>query len=218
MYGRHRLADDEDVVLVLRPHWAVIVLPVLAGLAALVVGAIVHSLVPGGFLQEPLRMVVIALTLAVVGWLAVRPVLRWATTRLVVTNERLLWRRGLLSRHSREIPLERLSDVTVSQSLVERLFGLGDLLVQPVGELTRLTVADLPHPERVLEAINRQVQARETRHGGATPPWPSPAIQGGPAPGAGVVQQLQHLAELRDRGVIDPREFQRIKEDLLRQL
>jgi hypothetical protein len=33
-----------------------------------------------------------------------------------------------------------------------------------------------------------------------------------------VVQQLQHLAELRDRGVIDPREFQRIKEDLLRQL
>jgi membrane protein YdbS with pleckstrin-like domain len=194
---------------------------------ALVVGAFVHSLVPGGFLQDPLRTVVIVLTLAVVGWLSVRPVLRWATTRLVVTNERLLWRRGLLSRHSREIPLERLSDVTVSQSLGERLFGLGDLVVQAVGELTKLTVADLPHPERVLEAINRQVQEREVRHGGSTPPWPSPAIQGGAAQGApgapgagsaGVVQQLQHLAELRDRGVIDPREFQRIKEDLLRQL
>ena len=216
MYARHRLADDEDVVVNLRPHWAVIVLPVLAGLGALVVGSIVYGLVPGGFLQEPMRLAVIGLTLAVVAWLAARPVLRWATTRLLITNQRLLWRRGLLARHSREIPLERLSDVTVSQSLGERLFGLGDLVVQPVGEVTRLTVADLPHPERVLEAINRQVQAREVRHGGSTPPWPSPARVG--APGGSVVQQLQHLAELRDRGVIDPREFQRIKEDLLRQL
>jgi membrane protein YdbS with pleckstrin-like domain len=217
MYGRHRLADDEDVVVSLRPHWAVIVLPVLAGLGALVVGSIVYGLVPGGFLQEPMRLAVIGLTLAVVAWLAVRPVLRWVTTRTVITNQRLLWRRGLLARHSREIPLERISDVTVSQSLGERLFGLGDLVVQPVGEPTRLTVADLPHPERVLEAINRQVQAREARHGVSTPPWPSPA-QLTPGPGGSVVQQLQHLAELRDRGVIDPREFQRIKEDLLRQL
>lgn len=224
MYARHRLAEDEHVVLALRPHWSVLILPALIGLGAMILGTIVYGFVPGGFLQDPLRVAVLAVTLAAVAWLAARPVLRWASTRLVITSDRLLWRRGVLARHSREIPLERLSNVTVSQSLGERLFGLGDLVVQPVGELARLTVADLPHPEQVVDAINRQVQAREARYGAGggpgerTPPWPArPAPPIGPG-GASVVEQLQHLAELRDKGVIDPREFQRIKEDLLRQL
>jgi uncharacterized membrane protein YdbT with pleckstrin-like domain len=217
MFGRVRLAEDEDVVVDLRPHWLVIVLPVLVGLGTLIVGSIVYGLVPGGFVQEYLRLAVIALTLAAVAWLAVRPVLRWASTRLLVTSERLLWRRGVLARHGREIPLERLADVTVSQSFSERLAGLGDLVVQPVGEPVGLRIANLPRPERVLDAINRQLRAREVRHG-TTPPWPSPSPLQGQARGGGVVQQLQHLAELRDRGVIDPREFQRIKQDLLRQL
>jgi len=103
----------------------------------------------------------------------------------------------------------------VSQSLFEKLFGLGDVMVRVVGEPSRVVMADLPRPDRILDAINRQVAEREARmgvHPGAPPPPP------GWDGSRGVVEQLQHLAELRDRGDISQQEFRRIKDDLIGRL
>ena len=60
----------------------------------------------------PLRWAVVGIGLAVLAVWVLPRVVRWATTRFVLTNERVVYRRGLLSRFAREIPIERLNDVT----------------------------------------------------------------------------------------------------------
>ncbi|HKE98909.1 MAG TPA: PH domain-containing protein [Actinomycetes bacterium] len=239
-----RTGPDEVVVFRTRQHWLVLLRPVLSGAAILLGGSVLWSLMPGGALQEALRFVVIALCIGLLLWWVLPPIARWAGTRLIVTDRRLLYRRRPIGRFTRDVPLDQLTEVAVVQSLLERMAGTGDLVMRVAGEPGRINVADVPRPDRVRELIGRQVQglhAPEAADWERTPPQrlgdPGPGRAGvpvDPAPGelrrvdpdgtagtgpaSGVVQQLQHLADLRDRGVVSNEEFQRIKEDLLRRM
>jgi uncharacterized membrane protein YdbT with pleckstrin-like domain len=79
----------------------------------------------------------------------VRPFLRWRTTRYVVTDRRLITRRGVVARSGRDVPLSRITDVSFSHGLLERLLGCGTLLVESAGERGPLVLADVPGVERV---------------------------------------------------------------------
>lgn len=73
-------------------------------------------------------------TIAAVGLLLVlfyclRPLLRWLGTRYVLTNRRLIKRRGLLRRHEVQNPLVAVHEVGVRQSLFQRMRRCGDLIV-----------------------------------------------------------------------------------------
>ena len=65
-------------------------------------------------------------------WLVER-YLRWVTTSFVVTNQRLILRKGILRRSGREIMLDRLSDITYKQTLSDRLLRCGDILIESAG-------------------------------------------------------------------------------------
>jgi len=47
-----------------------------------------------------------------------------------ITTERIIYRRGLIGYTISSIPLERISDVIVSRTFIERIFGFGSILVQ----------------------------------------------------------------------------------------
>jgi uncharacterized membrane protein YdbT with pleckstrin-like domain len=47
-----------------------------------------------------------------------------------ITNKRVLYRRGLIGYRISSIPLERISDVIVSRTFFERIFGFGSILIQ----------------------------------------------------------------------------------------
>ena len=47
-----------------------------------------------------------------------------------ITNKRVLYRRGILGYTISSIPLERISDVIVSRTFLERIFGFGSVLIQ----------------------------------------------------------------------------------------
>ncbi len=99
--------------------------------------------------------------------------LRWATTHFVLTTDRLIFRSGVLSKLSREIPLERVNDVTFSQSLWERLIGAGDLFIESAGERGQSVFQDIPKPEAVQVEIYRQMEANGQRMSGIAPRAPS---------------------------------------------
>src|SRR5262245_28126756 len=85
---------------------------------------------PAGDLQQPGRLALGVLGRAVLLAAVAGRVLRWATTHFVLTTDRLIFRSGVVAKFGREIPLERINDVTFSQSLFERLVGVGDLLLE----------------------------------------------------------------------------------------
>jgi uncharacterized membrane protein YdbT with pleckstrin-like domain len=209
------LGENEQVVFDLRPHWWTLVGPALLALAIVVVTSLAWGLMPGGSLQGAGRLAVQAIgVLALLVWVAPR-VGRWATTHFVLTTDRLIFRRGFLSRYAREIPLERINDVTFSQSLFERLLGAGDLVVESAGEHGQNLFSNVRNPEAVQLEIYHRMEENGQRMLAqqATPPEPRAY---GRAPSA--LEDLERLAALRERGALSDAEFERKKRDLLDRL
>ena len=213
------LSEDEELIYDLRPHWLTLVVPVLLTAVVTVAVGAAWVVMPAGDLQQPARLAVGVLGVVVLLATVAGRVLRWSTTHFVLTTERVIFRSGVVAKFGREIPLERINDVTFSQSLLERLFGVGDLLLESAGEHGQSSFSDIRDPEAVQLEIYRQMEANDRRRAGyaathphsATPDrTPTPPTRS-PTP----LDDLERLANLRDRGAVTEEEFQRMKRELL---
>lgn len=201
-FPRRLLNDDEDVILDLKPHWwalagpgAGLVVAVAAGVAALVA---VHV--------DTVRIAV-AVIIAVAVMAFLLRFARWSTTNFVVTTDRLVFRSGVLAKSGREIPLDRVNDITYRQTLFQRLLRAGDLMIESAGERGQETFASVPRPESVQNEIYRQMElARRSVGAGA-------AVRE-----ASIPEQIEKLADLRQRGIISQAEFDAKKAQLLDRL
>lgn len=59
---------------------------------------------------------------------------RIVTTEVALTNQRLVLKRGLIARHTRELELSSVEAIEVDQGLVGRIFGSGYVSVHGTGE------------------------------------------------------------------------------------
>jgi uncharacterized membrane protein YdbT with pleckstrin-like domain len=218
------LSEDEELIYDLRPHWLTLVVPALLTIAVVVGVGALWVVMPAGDLQQPGRMAVGVLGLVVLLATVVGRVLRWATTHFVLTTERLIFRSGVVAKFGREIPLERINDVTFSQSLVERMIGAGDLLLESAGEHGQSRFSNIRDPEAVQLEIYRQMEANDRRRAGYATTQPNPVVADRtptppthtpPARAPTPLDDLERLANLRDRGAITEEEFQRMKRELL---
>jgi uncharacterized membrane protein YdbT with pleckstrin-like domain len=154
-FPRRLLNENEVVILDLRPHWWVLVGS--AALLAFSLGlAIAVSIAVSGVAHDPLLIASLLLVLFVLARF-VRRYARWATTNMVLTSERLILRAGVFTKSGREIPLERVNDLTYRQSFFERVIGAGDLLVESGGERGQQVLRMVPNPMRVQQAIYKQM-------------------------------------------------------------
>jgi len=154
-FPRHLLNDHEEVILDLHPHWWALAGPAAALVSSLSV-AVVAAVGVHGAAHDPVVIALLVVVLVALWWF-VRRYLRWATTRFVLTTDRLILRSGVLARQGCELPLERVDDITFHQSLFERVLGAGDLRVESGGERARHVFPRIPRPARVQNEIWRQV-------------------------------------------------------------
>jgi len=203
------LNEDEDVVLDLHPHWEFFFKPASALLLAVIVGVtvLVNDL-PG-----PVEGLVGIAVLASLLWFGLTYA-RWVTTNFVVTTDRLIYRNGVLAKHGIEIPLERVNTVFFSQSILERILGSGDLVIESAGEMGRQNFSNVRKPSAVQNEIYRQMEQNENRKFDRI--GASQADQIGA--GASIPEQIQQLDALRQQGVLTEVEFQEKKAELLRRM
>ena len=77
-------------------------------------------------------------------------------TKLTVTNERTMVRRGILSRHTNEVWHDNVRNVQVYQSLMQRIFGVGQVQISSAGQgAIEIDVSGMPDPQRIREIINQ---------------------------------------------------------------
>ncbi|GAA3750516.1 PH domain-containing protein [Salinactinospora qingdaonensis] len=164
------LAEDERLVRVVRRHWTDVLgcFAVLAAIVA-VAGALLWLL---SARQEQWSVwasyvvVGIAALAALVYWLA--PLLSWWNTRYLLTDRRLLHRYGVLTRHGRDVPLARISDVSSSATLADRLLGRGTLSVGTDSEQEELVLDRIPSVELFQSDLHRLVDAENRRSASAS--------------------------------------------------
>ena len=123
---------------------------------SLVLAILVSAKVPG-VAHDPVLILCLVLVLIALARF-VRRYARWATTDVVLTTDRLILRAGVLSKSGREIPLERINDISFHQSLFERVIGAGDLTVESAGERGQERLRMVPRPEQLQREIYRQLK------------------------------------------------------------
>lgn len=200
-FPKRLLLEGELVALDFRPHWWFFAGPLSAGIPVLVM--LVLALKQNGDVQRVALLVTAVVALGWAVWLASR-LIRWQLTHFVVTNERIVLRSGVLAKHSRDIPLDRITDLRADQTFFERMIGAGDLLIESGGEHGQETFNDIPHPDAVKEVI---YQHRNAKLGGR-------ATAVVPAAGS-ISDEIEKLARLRDRGDISVDEYEVMKAQLL---
>ena len=159
------LTKDEKVEIHLHPHWKALFWPV--GLAVLVViglGVAGFFMVPAGGGTLIGFYALAALGLILIIWLTVAPWIRWRTTHYVFTNERVIMRTGVFSRQGRDIPLNRVNDVSFHHNFFERLLGCGTLTIESAGERGQVQLNSLPHVEKTQSVLYELVDADRQKH------------------------------------------------------
>ena len=85
-YPTKLLADDEEIVYEMRPHWRALVGPILVFLVTLGVGGFL--LAKSGDLAF-VRWIVLIVAAIALFWWVLRPLAYWWTTTYVITNRRI---------------------------------------------------------------------------------------------------------------------------------
>ena len=202
-FPKKYLNDAEEIILDLRPHWFFLFGPALALVAALALAIWVSQAVDSDFALFPaLALAVVTLLLFLVRFA------QWVTTDFVLTTDRLIYRKGIVSRQGKEIPLERVNDVSFQQSLFQRMMHAGDLMVESGGERGQSHFGHFANPQDIQNEIHRAIEAAAARDADRM----SGRRELSP------LEQLEKLEELRQRGVISQAEFDVKKATLLDRL
>jgi uncharacterized membrane protein YdbT with pleckstrin-like domain len=155
-YPDELLVAGEDVVTHRHPHWKMLVGPVLLLLVVVGLGSYLAALIGAQSWGPWARIVLLVIALALVVRLTLVPLIRWRTTHFVITNRRVLVREGLITRRGMDIPLRRITGVQFRQSLFERLFGVGTLVMESASD-EPLEFEDVPGIEEVHGLLYEEV-------------------------------------------------------------
>src|ERR1700751_2791912 len=157
------LSEGERAVLILNPHWKTVLWPFVLLVIVAIAAAVLLIVIPRGRLQGAERIAVGAVAIVIVAiWVGV-PLVRWKTTTYELTTRRFRLRYGVLSRTGRDFPLIRISDVSFTHGLIDRLLGCGQLIVESAGEHGQLVLTEIPHVEMVQATLFQLVEDEQQR-------------------------------------------------------
>jgi len=203
-YPTRLLNDQEQVHVDSHPHWSTLITTALPPLGLL---AITIAVASSGWLHGFLGGVIgVAWVLAVL-FVAVRMV-GYLTTEFVVTSSRVILRKGLLSKSSLEIPLDRITNTSLSRNLFERLVGDGDLVIESAGKDSKTIFGDIPDPESVQRLIQQLLDDRSR-------PVATPQATAAAPSHSQLADQLERLVALHAAGSLSDAEFAAAKSRLL---
>jgi uncharacterized membrane protein YdbT with pleckstrin-like domain len=133
--------------------------------------------------------------LGFLGLAAAVAIMLWVRQRdiWVVTTQRVIDERGIFSLYSMESPLDKITNVSVNQSILGRILGYGLVQIQTAGEAGVTEEAKIMYPRGFREAIFEQREHYSEQTAGRTRPNGPP---GEPKLIPGVTKECPFCAEI----------------------
>ena len=131
-YVRRVLQPGETVVYDTKLHWVIYIRAIL--LLVVCVILVAASVATSDNQNLSLALEIAAAIFALLALSAgLRAFVRRATTELAVTDHRVIYKTGLLARHTIEMNRDKVESVDVDQTLLGRIFGYGTIIVRGTG-------------------------------------------------------------------------------------
>ncbi len=229
-YVESLLGKNEQILVISRQHWTTLLMSFLINVFIVIVILAVYALA-GSVSASPnissllLKYRVIALLallypIAKFGW----DLIQWEAEQYLVTTHRVIQTEGIINKKTVDSSLEKVNDIVLTQSMLGRILGYGDLeiitgsdvginllkrLASPVKFKTALLDAksglhdrdDLPRPAQVAGALMKDALAAKAHDDEDDP-----------------LARIKKLDELRKSGAISDAEYADAKAKLLAKL
>lgn len=149
-YLRKKLTDGETLIYAGKLHWVILLRPIVT-LVILVIGAGVieqqklYQYVPA--LVPYKSIIYIAILILFVGLPMLKILIKKWTTVIAVTDQRLLYKRGLIAIDVQGMPLSKIENTDSRQTIMGRILGYGTVTVKGSGS-TPMRFHDIAKPMR----------------------------------------------------------------------
>ena len=127
-YVQRVLQPGEQVRQISSIHW----IAYWPGVAVLLLAVVAYWLSETRLLQGIWRYAAYALAVVGVG-LLIQQGLRWWVTEIAVTDRRVIYKKGLIRRHTNEMNMDKVESVQVDQSILGRILDYGKVSVLGAG-------------------------------------------------------------------------------------
>ena len=157
-----QLMPGERPIRAARQHWSVVAPSLAAALALLVIGTVILIVIPGTIAGHDVGGVKvgagIVLAVFVLGWACVSYV-RWKLLTYTLTDRRIVLQRGVLSRSTESISLDRIQNTVIRRPLGDRFIGAGHIDIESAGRDGVETLHRIPDAERFYATLLQAMDA-----------------------------------------------------------
>jgi uncharacterized membrane protein YdbT with pleckstrin-like domain len=143
-YVDKNLLQGEAVAYRARLHWKIFALPFLIAVLGVVLAWLARS------------WYVVALGFGLAFLTAIPRFIRYATSEFAVTNKRVIFKLGLVNRHTLELVLAKLETIGVEQTIPGRIFNYGTIIVTGTGG-TKEPFRDIADPLEFRKHVQSQL-------------------------------------------------------------
>jgi uncharacterized membrane protein YdbT with pleckstrin-like domain len=137
------LGPEETIYHVGRLHWLVYARALIS--FGLVVLLIAETLLEFHELPQGVSIVVAAVALFSL-WSFLNASVRRATTEIVVTDRRVIYKTGIVNRHAVEINVSKIETIDVDQNIFGLMLGFGTISIRGIG-------GEVEHLRRVADPV-----------------------------------------------------------------
>jgi hypothetical protein len=194
------------------------------GIAAGAVGMIITFLVWGNLMGPYILAVMLPALIGLISFGV--SYLSWSHIVFAMTDRRIIAQYGIFSLTYGDTNVDKVQNVTVSQPLLERILGYGDVMFNTSGERGgvdwarrgikmslggSLTWEDVPHPFEVRRKAEEIITNRSM-------PSYQPLVPTPPPRDASTEEKLQQLNSMKEKGLVSDAEYEEKRMDLLKRM
>jgi uncharacterized membrane protein YdbT with pleckstrin-like domain len=133
-YVRRVLQPGETVVYETQLHWLIYLRAIIALIVCLILAGSALSVASDQRQYFSLALWIGAAIFALFALsTGLSAFVRRATTELAITDHRVIYKTGLLSRHTLEMNISKVESVDVNQTILGRILGYGTIIVRGTG-------------------------------------------------------------------------------------
>lgn len=157
------LTQGEKVEKSLHPHWRTIIGPFVIGIILVAAAIYVAYLTPDDTKGNWIQWITVGVAVLLGIPLVIIPILAWRTTHYVITSHRVMVRKGILSKSGKDITLSKITDVSFTQTPLDRMVGSGTLSIESAGDSPNEDFQAIPRSDRIQQLLNHLIEQDANR-------------------------------------------------------